>query len=444
LGKQETRMDFVEALDIRIEDIASACTQCGKCFQACPMTGPAGIEDAEPSQVLAGIVDILRGNAGNEAAETWASVCSSSGNCIQACDYGVNPRMMVRLAHFASTRSRNGEAARSNATKSFRAMARTVRIVSRLQLGTDTLDQLQPKPGRGTPERPPDVAIYTGCNIHKTPHILILCLAVIDAMGLTYQVVGGPSACCGIFQFLSGDAETSGRAGFNALHQIEAIGAVERLSWCPSCQTQFDEIIIPNHQRITGDDTFGLTPFFLFLERHLARLRQLFVFPVRKRVALNERPGYPAVTHAVKQILGAIPGLEFIELDVPRAGLMSNYLTVTPRFKDELREREFRAAEQAGVTTLATVFHACHRELCHFERDVTFEILNVMELIGESMGIKADDIYKRLKMMNEVEAMMDDCKDMIAQHGLDPDEAREVLLADQMAKRPLQGRLVER
>jgi heterodisulfide reductase subunit D len=236
---------------------------------------------------------------------------------------------------------------------------------------------------------------------------------------------------------------TSGRAGLNTLKQIEAIGAGEKISWCPSCQTQFDDVIIPNHKRMTGDDAFALTPFFLFLERQIDQLKKLFVLPVRKRVALNERPGYPAVTVAVKRILQSIPELEFVELGVQRAGLMSNYLTVAPKFKDEHREREFKAAADAGVTTLATIFHACHRELCHFERDVTFEIINVMQLIGESMGIRADDIYKRLKMMTDVEVMMDDCIDMIRRYDLNPDEARDVLLADQLAARPLQGRIVE-
>jgi hypothetical protein len=172
-------------------------------------------------------------------------------------------------------------------------------------------------------------------------------------------------------------------------------------------------------------------------------LRSQLKYPVKKRVALNERPGIPAVTKAVKRILRAIPELEFVELDVPRVGLMSNYLTVTPRLKDELREAEFRAAAAAGVSTLATVFHACHRELCHFEKDVSFEIVNVMELIGESMGIHADDIYKRLKMMNDVEAMMDDVRELLGHYGLDENEARDVLLADQMAARALQGAILQ-
>jgi heterodisulfide reductase subunit D len=436
-------MDFVEALGARMEDIASACTQCGKCFQACPMTVPTGIAEADPKHVLAGIVDLLRGGNGNAEAATWAAACSSSGYCIEACDYAVNPRTLVRLAHFASVKRHDGDEVKSNAMKSFRGMAKAVRVVSRLQLDSAEIDRLQPPPRTVAPATSPDVSFYTGCNAHKTPHILILCLEVLRAIDVSYEVIGGPTACCGVFQFHSGDAETSGRAGLSTLEQIKALGAREDIAWCPSCQIQFQDVIIPNHKMMSQGDEFSLTPFFLFLERHLDRLARVFVHPVRKRVALNERPGEPEVARAVKRILAAIPGLEFVDLDVQRVGLMSNYLTVTPRFKDDLREAEFRAAANAGVTTLATVYHACHRELCHFEKTVTFEIINVMEIIGESIGVSADDIYKRLKMMDDVESMMTECGDLLRTHHLDPNDARDVLLADQLAARPLQGSIVE-
>jgi heterodisulfide reductase subunit D len=439
----EDGTDFAEALEARMRDIASACTQCGNCFQVCPMTHAVGLSDAEPRRVLGGIVDLLNGNEGTPEAQRWAAACSMSGICVEACDYGVNPRIMVRLAHFANTRRCTGAAARGNATLAFRGMARAVRIVSRLQLDESALNKLQPPLGRTVPPRRPDVVLYTGCNVHKTPHILILCLEVLAALGLTYEVVGGPSACCGIFHLLSGDAESSGRTGLHALRQIKDMGASQMTSWCPSCQTQFDEIILPNVERVTGEVPFALTPFFVFLEQRLEQLRPQLKNPVKKRVALNERPGIPAVTRAVKRILQAIPELEFVELDVPRVGLMSNYLAVTPRLKDELREAEFCAAAAAGVTTLATVFHACHRELCHWEKNVSFEIVNVMELIGESMGIHADDVYKRLKMMDDVEAMMSEVRELIGRYGLDENEAREVLLADHMAARALQGAILQ-
>ncbi len=435
-------MEFAEALELRMDQMASACTACGKCFTACPMTEAIGIETAEPTGVLRGMIDLLRGGPGTEEAVLWASTCSSSGLCADACDYGVDPRMLVRLANYGSVRRRDQASVKANAMKSFRAMAKTVRLVSRLQLPQVEIDRLQPRK-QATTDPAPDVVLYTGCNIHKTPHILILCLDVLERLGASYRVLGGTGACCGINQFRAGDGDTSGRAGLSTLKQIQDAGATTKVSWCPSCQSQFDEIIIPNYEMMTNDTSFSLTPFFVYLESRLEELKPHFKNAVRKTVALNERPGLPEVTHAVKRILRQIPGVELVELDVPRAGLMSNYLTVTPRFKDRLREQEFRAAADAGVTTLATVFHACHRELCHLEKDVTFEIINVMEIIGESMGLYADDIYKRLKMMRDVESMLAECGDLIAQHGLDPEEVRVTLLADQLAAKPVQGAVTE-
>lgn len=436
-------MDFVEALGQRMEEIATACTTCGKCFTACPMTKAIGIESAEPTGVLHGMIDLLRGGEGTEEAQRWGASCSSSGLCVDACNYGVDPRMLVRLANYARIQKHDGPGVKAKAMKSFRAMAKTVRIVSRLQLPKREIERLQPEQGVQTTSVKPDVALYTGCNIHKTPHILVLCLDVLERIGATYQVIGGTSACCGINQFRAGDGETSGRAGISTLSQIQAIGAQTKVSWCPSCQSQFDEIIIPNYERMTEDRSFHLQPFYEYLEERIELLRPHFKNSVNKTVALNERPGLPGVTRAVKNILAAIPGVRLIELDVPRVGLMSNYLTVTPRFKDQLREREFRAAADAGVTTLATVFHACHRELCHFEKDVSFEIINVMEIIGESMGLHAVDIYKRIKMMDGIDRMIEECSDLIAEHDLDRDEARDILLADQIAAKPLQGDVME-
>lgn len=59
-------MDFVEALGQRMGEIADACTACGKCFTACPMTEAVGIHAADPTGVLQGMIDLLRGGDGTE------------------------------------------------------------------------------------------------------------------------------------------------------------------------------------------------------------------------------------------------------------------------------------------------------------------------------------------------------------------------------------------
>ena len=98
--------------------------------------------------------------------------------------------------------------------------------------------------------------------------------------------------------------------------------------------------------------------------------------------------------------------------------------------KEMLFEREFAAAAEAGVTTFASIFHACHRELVTFQPQVTFELVNFMELIGEAMGIHIPDLYKRLRLMGDLDQIIADTSDMIAAHQLDLDTVRDALAED--------------
>ena len=50
--------------------------------------------------------------------------------------------------------------------------------------------------------------------------------------------------------------------------------------------------------------------------------------------------------------------------------------------------------------------------------------MNMLEIVGASMGMHHDDHYKRLKMLQDADAIMADCSDLSAQHGLDPETAR--------------------
>src|SRR5438067_7621851 len=103
MSDQFEAADFFEVFRARGEAIADACTRCGDCFRACPMTEPAGIGDADPTATAAAIVDLIAGGlitggAGNDEAVAWAEACSGSGYCIPACTHGINPRFMVQLA----------------------------------------------------------------------------------------------------------------------------------------------------------------------------------------------------------------------------------------------------------------------------------------------------------------------------------------------------------
>src|ERR1051325_10903882 len=137
---------FQAALDGRVDDMLSACTKCGACFTACPITGASGIGDADPKQVVAGVLDIVGLGAGPKEAEAWARSCVLSGECIKACGYGVNPRFLLAMARLAMTTNTEPRERRRAGVQSFRRMSEDVGILSHLQLTDEALERLGQRP----------------------------------------------------------------------------------------------------------------------------------------------------------------------------------------------------------------------------------------------------------------------------------------------------------
>jgi heterodisulfide reductase subunit D len=436
---------FESALQGRLDDMAAACTRCGKCVEVCPVTGPAGVT-AEPRQVIDGIIDILRLGEGNEAARKWASGCLLSGECIKACDYGVNPRFLLNMARVKMARAKfDATEQRRGGVEGFRKVAREATHISRLQLDTALLERLgqgvkRPADADG-PDARPDFVFYTGCNVLKTPHIALLALDIMDALGITYEVMGGPTHCCGVVPMRTGDVATSGRVAENTLDKLSQSKTGQVLSWCPSCHVQFTETTLPAIEKTRGAKPFEMTPFTMFLRKHLDRLRPMLRHRVPMRIALHRHPGIHGVVEAAEDILRAVPGIELVDLGQPAVGLMANYFRALPAYRSELQKNELEAAERAGIEALVAVYHADHRELCAHERDWPFRIMNMYEIVGAGMGLHHDDHFKRLKIMQDADAILADCQDLVKKHGLDVETTRlavQAMLDEQPL--PLRGR----
>jgi heterodisulfide reductase subunit D len=430
---------FESALNSRVDDMLDACTKCGACFTACPIAEPAGLGGADPQAVVTGVLDILRTGKGPEQSEKWAKVCMASGECIKACAYGVNPRFLLTMARLQMLRgSKELPERRKAGVAQFRKLGEDVSVLSRLQLTESDLIRLGQRPGKEPPRNElPDVVFYTGCNVLKTPHIALLCLDIMDEIGTDYQVMGGPTHCCGTSQLRAGDVDTLGRFANNTIDKLSQSKSKTVLAWCPSCVLQFGETVMPTYERAMGEKPFNLTPFMPFLHGKLDTLRPHLKHRVEMTVALHKHPGIAGVMEAAEELLRAVPGIRIVKLDVPEIGLQSVNLATLPKFKAELQLRELEAAKAAGIDALVAVYHSDHRELCAHERDWPFRIMNILELVGESMGLSQDDHYKALKIKQDVDAIISDAGDLLKQHGVNLDTARKVIVNTMLADQPL-------
>jgi len=428
-------MSYEAALNARRDAMVEACTRCGKCVEACPITDAAGVA-AAPEAVISGVIDILRQGEGSDAARAWATSCVLTGECIKACPENINPRFLLAMARVALAR-RDAElpARRRQGVVDFRKLGQDVTVLSRMQLTAEMLERLGQRTDThrrlGATDGPekPDFVFYTGCNVLKTPHIALLALDIMDALGVTYQVMGGPSHCCSLVHFRTGDLEASGSLAENTLNKLASAKNGQVLSWCASCHVHFTEINMPAHERMTGSRPFEMTPFMRYLRSRLDDLRPLLRRRLDLRVALHRHPGVPGVMEAGEDILRAIPGIEIVDLHQPAVGLMSNYLRTLPDYKRKLQRDELEAARDAKVDALVAVYHPEHRELCAHERDFPFRILNLLELVGESMGLAQEDRFKRLKKLQDVELILAETRDLLTHHHVAEASARASIQA---------------
>ena len=122
-----------------IERILGACTQCGKCYEVCPMAQYSKAPASDGKSVVPGVLAVLRGETGSAEALGWIGVCTRSGVCVPACPENVNPKMMMRLARMTALGGR-GQPAQLPVKEDPDYFDR-VRAFAKLQLTDDELKE---------------------------------------------------------------------------------------------------------------------------------------------------------------------------------------------------------------------------------------------------------------------------------------------------------------
>ena len=296
------RKDVAASLDARVDQIIDACTACGKCLEICPMTVPAeiSIDSANAKAVTAGVLEILKTGSGPHESEKWASLCSQTGRCIDQCEYGVNPRFMLVMARRAMKHAKVDQTERQAKGKfDFQKMVKGVRAMSGMQLPKAAINNYvrPPKGGDGAPVAKPDIVFWTGCNVWRTPHIVMHCLDILDGIGASYEVLGGPGNCCGIIQLRTGDDDNALRQAGTSNDKFAATGAGEVVSWCPTCHMQFDETVFQGSDEVRPYDT---SLFAGFLASRIDDLKKAFMVRVERRVGLHLHGEMAGVNHGVR------------------------------------------------------------------------------------------------------------------------------------------------
>lgn len=397
-----------EFLKNACSELLDGCTACGKCVAVCPVTPFTNVQSGEEAGVIGAVLNLLRdGTPIQGAAEQWSRQCNGCGICIPECPEGVNPRRMLMLANTV-------EAEQGSATPQlFRKMARSIRIMAAMQLAPPEFDRLLRKPRA----HPVDVVFYTGCNPIRTPHLLFNAMAILDALEVDYEVVGGPGACCGIIQSKWEGDQTSGeRVVDGTIRHFADFQPKEVLSWCPSCVLHLGETI--DGFRKTSFEFDHVTNFLLPRSQELA---DRFVQPIDKRIVLHVHDGMGEVGRNVAAILSRIPGLTLVDtVAEPGYTCGGSGADRSPGLKQAARKVTLARAEADDVDLLVSLYHGCHGQLSPLQAGGKFEVVNWTDLVVEALGLQPhNDISKRYRLQSDLDMVLDEGEIYLKANGID-------------------------
>ncbi|MBS0222091.1 MAG: (Fe-S)-binding protein [Proteobacteria bacterium] len=373
---------YADRLQALATAAADRCTGCGKCFEACPTAREVGLDAGEAIERVAELSALTR--AGGRVAgglEMWLNACDGSARCSTACPEGINVRQWVTIAKLKAVEaSRPAEQNAISAANRFRHMAQAVRLLASMQLPSETLRRILAP----AEKRTADVLFYTGCNVLRTPHIVLNVMDILDALELDFDVVGGTGHCCGVYQFMEADLPTYERIGHRTFQRFGQSGASRVLTWCPTCTKNFDEL-----EKDVEAPSFDLGHVSEFLAANLEVLASRFkAEQPKRRVVIHEHLGIGATVESIAKLLRAVPDLELIELPQD-SGFSYACGGVAAKYKEReaaIHRGLAEAAVAAGADTIVTMYHSCHRAFAGAEAVYPLKVVNFTDVIAEALG----------------------------------------------------------
>lgn len=410
---------YADRLEALVAEAADRCTGCGKCFEVCPTAREIGL-DAGEARARVGELSALTQNGGPAAdgLKKWLDACDGSARCTDACPEGINVRQWVTIAKMkAIDAARPREVGAANAAGRFRHMAQAVRLLASMQLPSETLKKILQPAERRTAE----ILFYTGCNVLRTPHIVLNVMDILDAMQLDFDVVGGTAHCCGVYQFQEADLPTYERMGHRTFQRFGQSGASKVLTWCPTCTKNFDEL-----EKDVEEPFFDLGHVSEFLAANLETLSARFVDQPKRRVVIHEHLGIGATVDSIRKLLSAVPNLELVEL-VQDSGFSYACGGQAAKFKDREQAIHRGLAEgavAAGADTIVTMYHSCHRALAGAEAAYPLRVVNFTDILAEALGRGGHpDYYRLYKAGGSMDEAVAAARRFLADNGVRVDEA---------------------
>lgn len=412
------------------QTLLTQCVHCGLCLPACPTYSIFHTEMDSPR----GRIQLMTAAAEDridlgEAFQEHLDLCLGCRACETACPSGVQYGLLLEGARHAiateQPQSRIERAVRWVALRQMlphqarlRFMARLLRLAQ--QMGLDTLanrlglvpkalqplvDLLPPlklnqvatdRPAPAVGEKRGDVAVLYGCVQDAfLSSVNAATVRVLQQNGYTVHFPPNQS-CCGAAGLHMGEAEQAkelARRNIDACEDREYVAIISNAGGCGATLKEYAHLLAddPTYGDRAHDFVAKLKDISEFLADHLHNPPTA---TIDRHVTYVEschlRHGQKVIRQP-RQLLDAIPGLTFTELQQPDrcCGSAGVYNLTQPETANQVLDAKVADVKQTGADIVVTSNTGCHMQMIYGMRKagIDAEVIHLVELLDRAYEI---------------------------------------------------------
>ncbi len=386
-----------------------ACTKCGECIRWCPTYVEEELEEITPLSKISRYKNFIKGQYGGWLARLFGIrppseddvaafgegtfKCTLCARCQVVCPIQIDTRalwiaMRQQLVDWGEY------------PEIFNTMQET--ITSSYNISGDEnatrliwSENLAKVPEGIAGKAGAETVYFTGCvgafypMVYGVPQSFV---QILEALGLDFTTLGGEEWCCGFPLVIAGMGKWTAELVRHNVEAVRAIGAKRLVATCPSCYHTWKHDYPAMLGEPLGFEVLHATELLAELIEAGKIEWRGFRHPVTYHdpCDLGRTSG---VYEAPRQIIQAIPGIEFTEMADNRqyslcCGGGGDAEMGSPDLTAAVARRRLEQAQATGAKVIVSACQQCKRTLAGAARKekIRLKVYDITELVWEAMG----------------------------------------------------------
>jgi heterodisulfide reductase subunit D len=395
------------------------CTRCGLCAKECPILPYTNVSEISSQDIQKGVFDFIESGTPNQWAYTKAFACMECFKCTAGmCPEDLNPMLVNELIKSQYISKGLANKAYSDARQPDSAH----RVLASVQVSGAEYNRIT----TSSRQQSAPYVFFPGCNVYFQPEKILNAMDIMDAIGNDYAFLPGLDYCCGDSLLFVGEIEEGIKRAEELVSAIDGFQPEAVVFWCPTCQCRFDKSIVP-----AMDIPFKIVSFPQYLAANMSKL------PLTRAAAgivtLHEacKSAYTGVDRdGPREVLRQLPGVTLREMEHHGQETVccgSGAICWFPESCAQIRKKRLQDAAQTGARRLVTVCHYCNQTFAAEGSKYDFIVTNYVNLVAEALGIPRNDKFMQYTQWGNLDLIVKDAGDPIAESPFDRERIIEVL-----------------